>query len=368
VEFGSVIGRTAHFKVEATIHHLNLYVALVGPTAKARKGTSLDHVSARFKTVDSIWATDCIASGLSSGEGLIWKIRDATYDVDGNVDDPGVKDKRLLVVETEFASVLRVLGRENNILSAILRQGWDGNPLQTLTKVKPAKATDPLISVIAHVSQLEAQRYMDRTESGNGFGNRFLWACTRRSQCLPDGGEPDLDAMKDIESRLREIVEFTRECGLLTRDSEARELWYEVYPELSEGRPGMFGAMTARAEAQVMRISGIYALLDMSSVVRRPHLEAGLEVWRYCRESVMYVFGDSIGDPVADEILRELRSRVAGMTRTEIRDHFGRNKHAKDISKALGLLVQYGLASMMMENDTRGRPAERWVAMTAIDK
>jgi len=362
--FGNVIGRSAHFAVEATIHFLNLFVALVGPTAKARKGTALDHVYARFLAADPQWATESRASGLSSGEGLIWRIRDTTYDADGDVEDQGVDDKRLNVVETEFASVLRVLGRENSILSAILRQAWDGNSaLQTMSKVKPARATDPHISVIAHVSQLEAQRYLDRTEVGNGFGNRFLWGCTKRSQCLPEGAQPDPTEMGRIEDRLARAVDFARKGGLMKRDADARELWFEVYPELSEGRPGMFGAMTARAEAQVMRMSCLYALLEMSYVVRRPHLEAALEMWRYCRDSVLYVFGDSIGDPVADEILRELRSRPGGMTRTEIRDLFGRNKKSKEISKALGLLIQYGLAVMTPEGDTGGRPVERWSAV-----
>src|SRR6266545_1431944 len=38
VMFGNVIGRTAHFRVEADIHYLNLFTAVVGQTAKGRKG------------------------------------------------------------------------------------------------------------------------------------------------------------------------------------------------------------------------------------------------------------------------------------------------------------------------------------------
>ena len=45
---------------------------------------------------------------------------------------------------------------------------------------------------------------------------------------------------------------------------------------------GMLGAVTSRAEAQVVRLSCLYALLDSSKVIRRQHMTAALAVWRYC--------------------------------------------------------------------------------------
>ena len=55
-------------------------------------------------------------------------------------------------------------------------------------------------------------------------------------------------------------------AGTLTveHDDSARELWMRVYPQLSEGEPGMLGAMTSRAEAHVLRLACIYALSDRS--------------------------------------------------------------------------------------------------------
>ena len=43
----------------------------------------------------------------------------------------GVRDKRLLVFEGEFAQVLRVMRRDGNTLSGILRNAWDGRPWGT---------------------------------------------------------------------------------------------------------------------------------------------------------------------------------------------------------------------------------------------
>ena len=52
-----------------------------------------------------------MSTGLSSGEGLIWTLRDPTGQ------DPGNPHKRLLVLEPEFASVLKAASRE--ILDAL---------------------------------------------------------------------------------------------------------------------------------------------------------------------------------------------------------------------------------------------------------
>ena len=73
-----------------------------------------------------------------------------------------------------------------------------------------------------------------------------------------------------------------------------------------------------------MRLSLIYALLDLSERICLEHLEAALAVWRYSANSAVWVFGDSLGDPTADEIWSAARERPAGVTRTEVSDLFSR--------------------------------------------
>jgi hypothetical protein len=70
---------------------------LVGDSAKARKGSSWDHVRRLLDHADPTLAARTL-TGLSSGEGLIWAVRDAT----GN--DPGVTDRRVLVVDPSTTS------------------------------------------------------------------------------------------------------------------------------------------------------------------------------------------------------------------------------------------------------------------------
>lgn len=375
--FGNVIGRTAHFQAEADTHYLNLNVGLVGLTAKGRKGVSIGHARHLFEPIDPAWVAECQKSGLSSGEGLIWAVRDPiekqqpikergrVLGYETVIDDPGVSDKRLLVIETELASTLRVLAREGNTLSALMRQAWDGLPLRTLTKNSPAKATGAHISVIAHITADELRRYLDATEQANGFGNRFLWVYVQRARELPEGG--GVIDLHGFAERMRGVVEVARTVGLMPFDANARALWHQRYGRLSAGRPGLLGSMTGRAEAQVRRLACLYALSDRSAVVRTPDLWAALEVWRYCFESARFIFGQSLGDPVADEIARALHDAPAGLTRTEIGDRLHRHVSASAISRALTLLAQTQQAQRGADRDTGGRPAEYWIALRETD-
>src|SRR5689334_6635847 len=128
VAFGNCAGRTAHFSVEADRHYPNLNAVLVGVTSRGRKGTSWGHVKRLLETTDEQWTDNCIQHGLSSGEGLICAVRDV------GPNHNGIDDKRLLVLESEFATVLRAMARQGNVLSAVLRQAWDTGDLRILTR------------------------------------------------------------------------------------------------------------------------------------------------------------------------------------------------------------------------------------------
>jgi DNA replicative helicase MCM subunit Mcm2 (Cdc46/Mcm family) len=130
----------------------------------------------------------------------------------------------------------------------------------------------------------------------------------RRSKCLPEGGNLDEDKLNDLVMRTHRVIEFARTAELVTRDDDARKLWCDFCPDLSEGKPGLLGAITARAEAQVLRLSVIYALLDLSTKVRPQHLRAALALWKYSERSATWIFGTATGDPNADRILSALRA------------------------------------------------------------
>jgi hypothetical protein len=170
--------------------------------------------------------------------------------------------------------------------------------------------------------------------------------------------------MEAFASKLAPIVAFAQKMQRLTRDDAARAAWHSVYADLSEGKPGLLGAVTSRAEAQVVRLSLLYALLGGSATIRVEHVLAGLAVWDYCERSARFIFGDALGDVTADEIRLALRNAgTVGLTRTELREYFGRNKSSSEIGRALALLAEYGTATRKIE-PTAGRPVERWFYVT----
>jgi hypothetical protein len=103
-------------------------------------------------------------------------------------------------------------------------------------------------------------------------------------------------------------------------------------------------------------------MLDGADQIDLPHLEAALAVWEYCESSAAYIFGDAIGDPIADDILRALLTAGrGGMTRTDINNLFGRHQSSGRIEIALQLLVSKGRARPEAKQ-TGGRSSQIWFA------
>src|SRR5919202_4173106 len=184
-----------------------------------------------------------------------------------------------------------------------------------------------------------------------------------KSQSLPFGGAWHSVDLSRIVRDLRDILDAVGEGFRLTWGEDAKPLWIEAYDRLTEDRPGMFGAVTARAEAQALRLAMIYALADRSRKIRKTHVESALAVWEYAEESARRIFGDLIGDPDADKVLAALRDAEDGMTRTEVSSLFGRNKRAEDLERILHLLARFGHVRTT-KTHTKGthKPVERWYA------
>jgi hypothetical protein len=360
--FGSAVGRAPHTRVGATRHGTNTFFVLIGQTSRARKGTAHDEALRLVALADPPWK-ERVVGGLSSGEGLIHAVRDATFKLDKNgepiPDDPGVADKRLCVIEPEFASVLKVGRRDGNTVTEGLRRAWDGNDLRTLTRSSPLVATHPHITLIGHITEEELRRTLDDVSQTNGYFNRFAPACVKRSKHLPHGGSLPETEVATLARTMQRAIDAARKRGVIVRDAGAREMWEAVYPELTKDRPGMLGAITARAEAHALRFSLLYALLDESPVIQTVHLEAALALWEFCEDSAHFVFGDATGDPTADRVLTALRNAPEGMTQNGLVDLFGRNLSATKLTSALETLVRLHRVRPQ-KHETGGRPSTVW--------
>jgi len=365
VAIGNIVGRGPHALVEKTEHTAGEFIAFVGDTAKGRKGQAWSTPKWMFTQVDEAWARARVKSGLSSGEGLIFNVRDARWGVDRKgqpvLEDEGEADKRLLVFEPELATVLRRMHGETNSLSGVLREGWETGHLSTLTKNSPLRASGAHISILAHTTREELIASLAETERVNGFANRFIYLLVRRSKCLPDPAPIPDPLLAPLIAELQAVAATQAAHRLVVRDEEARGLWKAVYPKLSEGEPGLLGAILARAEAHVLRLSLLYAVLDCAPTIQAEHLQAALALWDYADASARRIFGGRLGISMADTILIALRQRGA-MTRTQVNNLFKRNKTEAEIEAVLSLLLEQRKAkqSTCPPEGGVGRPVEVW--------
>jgi Protein of unknown function (DUF3987) len=375
--FGNACGRGPGFRVESDEHGTNEFVAIVGPTSRARKGSSWGHVRRIMRLADLEWERRCIGSGIASGEGLIHAIRDPLVvrrkartkeerdraDEDGRIEDevdPGVEEKRLLVIQGELAQVLRVMQREGNTVSPILRDLWDHGNARGMSKRQPEKTTGALVTLIGHITVRELRRELTDTEAGNGFGNRWLWVFAERSKRLSRGGRLEDGDLVPLAGQVNQALQFARTQGMLGMDDDAWDAWDQFYAALDDGGDDLLAAVTARAEAHVRRLAVLYALLDRRDVVGLDQLRAAMAVWDYCEASAGYIFGGKVGDPFADRILASvLEAGDEGLSRTRIRGIVGGHVPAEEIDAAIRFLIARGLI-VGRRIETAGRPAHMY--------
>ena len=251
VGLGSLIGPGPHVRVGATRHGVNLFALVVGPTATGRKGRRKNVALLPLQALgDPDWQ---VASGLSSGEGVIFHVRDPQYGIDKKsgeriVVDAGAEDKRLFIVQTEFSQPLEKTQRrgEHPEQRAAGRLGRR-LVLRTLTRTAPLVATAAHVSLIGHTTREDLRAHLGDLSIADGFGNRFMYVATQRVRDLPDPDELTEDVLHPIVDELRRVVAFAQGAGRLPRTPEAAATWRVAYRELARGEPGLAGALLAGA-------------------------------------------------------------------------------------------------------------------------
>lgn len=380
--FGNAIGRSPRYAIEGDYHFANLFAVLVGKSGKGRKRVAEKRITSLWAD-DDAWKKDCHAEGLASGEGLIWHIRDGAEKTvatkeNGKITgwskqldeaEPGVFDKRLLVIEEEFAKVLGVMQRQGNTLSPLIRQAWDSGNLRSMVKHDPTKCTGGHISIMGHITSEELLRTLDDTDAFNGFANRFLWCLVKRSQLLPDGGQGFGIIAHTLSKRLTHAVAVASAIGDMHRNSEAQALWHDLYcGALSAEHDGVYGSVVGRGEAQTLRLSMLYALLDGSAIITAEHLGAAYALWCYCDDSARIIYGEVQDSPEAKiglKLLEHIKAKP-GINLKALHGSLGNHVDKELLARSLAWLRDKGKAyPVPYKPEHGGRPGEGWHPGTA---
>lgn len=369
--FGAAVGNGPRVSVGEKSHCARLFVALVGATARARKGTSKAQAARLMRDAELLpesGAPGCAyTSGpLSSGEGLIYAVRDGE-DSDAEDADHGVTDKRLIVIEEELGAALRAMQRQGNTLSTALRDFWDASGqwdrIAPITKSSRIGATNPHVAIVGHITAAELGDLLASNDLHNGLANRFLWACARRSRLVSRPKPIPDDTAQALAARIAAALGAGRVRERMTLTADAWALWDRLYPSLTADRPGAWGAATARAEAQTLRLALIYALLDGAAQIEVAHLKSAAGVWTYCLKSARYVFAEAVeesGD--GRQLLDALRAAPGHeLTQTQIsHDVFKRHKSRRELTALLGQLQESGRVTSEVRKGDAPRAVTYW--------
>lgn len=305
------LGRGAYMPVGNTWHHPRLYMLHIGRSGRGRKGDAVSlvvRIERALRTLNVDATPQLHRGGLSSREGLVYLIHDGF--TEGKTEVEAIQDKRLLVIESEFANILHQSKRDGNTLSPALRDAWDGVSLKPATKSSRLWATDPHIAVIGAVTPGELLGLMASRELTNGFANRFLMFWAERTKIMPFPLATPQEVVDALAASVNEILTFCKAARWADKDHtrmdlspDARKRYEKLYlGELNDTSAGeRISALIERRAPMLLRLAMIFALCDLTTTVEAHHINAALAWVRYSVESVKFIFASANDEAVAAE-------------------------------------------------------------------
>lgn len=355
--FGNFIGKGVTFHLNNSVQYANGFLAVVGDTALARKGTSLQDAMAPYRAEDvdlETYVTQRIRGGISSGEGIINHVADT----------PGFIDGRLMIPIQEFHRLMAVVNRTDSTLSSILREAYDGGTLAVTTRTNPLVATRGHVSMIIHTTEAEFGQCVKPIDFLNGLLNRIVYVNARSEKVLPNPGRVNPDELERLSQHLlrcREWAENGEDGRELYWSEEAAQLWTEFYAASRQTTSDEMGdAILVRAPVHVIKFAMRHAALDMSEAIQRRHLECAIAIWNHCMSAAKRLAAGQ--NPYSDDRER-VRSAIAdsgAMTKTEVMKLFNNHKSAKDVDDLLSYLVGAKLVQTKKQK-RNNRPVLVWV-------
>ncbi|ELQ4312157.1 TPA: DUF3987 domain-containing protein [Pseudomonas aeruginosa] len=318
------VGRGVYLPIGNTRHHARLFCLHIGRSGRGRKGDAVSlvlRIDQVLREMNEAFAPQVHRGGLSTREGLVALMHDGYRQ--GRQDVPAIEDKRLWVVESEFANVLHQGRRDGNTLSAALRDCWDGVDLKPATKSNRLYASDPHVCLSGAISPSELMGLMSARDLTNGFANRFLMIWAERSRMLPFPKETPQAVVEHLARRTLEVLAFVhadrhdeREHLRMELSPQAQWRYAQLYRgELNNGLgDGTVDALLERRAPMLLRLAMLMALTDLQIRIDTPHIDAAIAWIRHATASVRFVFVSAAEEAKLAQVL-ELSNRVLAFLR-----------------------------------------------------
>jgi len=307
------IGRAPYIQLGRQKLHLRMNWLCAGPSALGRKGTAagiargLRDAAFALQPAEELERMNPAVElrSLSTGEGLVSKLRTSLREDDGAAGPPGLVDNRILVDAQEFAGVLHKASGPQSTLSPVLRDAYDGGTLQNASIVNAAVAERPHVNVNASVPDTELVKLLSgesAVETDNGLLNRFVLTWQRRDKVVanPKGGALWIwDQMAEAYAlalrtawggvpRYAVSMESTIEIAFTAEAQRFLDDWY-VTEQARIDAPKVQGLLLR--QGNVLRVySALLVLLRGSTTIEVEDLRAGLALLKYWRDSLEYLF------------------------------------------------------------------------------
>lgn len=294
------IGRGPYLPVGNTWHHARLFILHIGRSGRGRKGDAVSLVNrldTALRQLREGAAPPVHRGGLSSREGLVSLFHDGYKQ--GKLEVPAIEDKRLWVVESEFANVLHQGRREGNTLSAALRDCWDGVCLKPATKSNRLYASHPHLCLSGAISPSELLALMRARELTNGFANRFLMIWAEREKIVPFPKATPQESVNTLAARILSVLDFVQAERVSERDhlqigltAHAQDIYARLYRgELIDDSGGeRVTALLERRAPMLLRLAMLFALCDLQTQIDGQHIQAAMGWIRHGVESAKFVF------------------------------------------------------------------------------
>jgi Protein of unknown function (DUF3987) len=374
--FSIAIGKGSQDRPGPYIHldgaghdYLNIFTVLVGPSGEGRKNTAKRCADAVFSLIDPEFVANNITSGLTSDRGLLEAMRDPSHRSakDGGPDE-GVSDKRLLMIETEFASVLKHGDRDGETLCDLINQFYDGQNIISKKTKSPVKVTRGHLGIVGHTTDDAMDKNTTTSNKSDGFLGRFvvIFDSTRKHMAFPGNVAETISNYFSVEiESMKDALRTARDRKLISLDHGLEKRWESLYHKLRSRPAGRIGQLFVRFPSNVKRLAALYALADGMCVILPRHLHAAEAILDHAARSLKFIFAGDI-DERGDKLLAALREAgEGGMTKTQIAQRvFNGHGDSASLERILTKYQAYKWIKLLPpDKSKRGRPSARYRIM-----